>query len=68
MCPLMSFFATLFFKNAGNQFIAVWLETTAMNFPAAFFLQLIYVGPLVRFIFRHVFPEKEGTRQAASEM
>ena len=68
MCPLMSFFATLFFKNAGNQFIAVWLETTAMNFPAAFFLQLIYVGPLVRFIFRHVFPEKEETRQAVSEM
>ena len=68
MCPLMSFAATLLFKNAGSQFIAVWIETTAMNFPAAFFLQLIYVGPLVRFIFRHIFPEKEGARQTASEM
>ena len=60
--------ATLLFKNAGSQFIAVWIETTAMNFPAAFFLQLIYVGPLVRFIFRHIFPEKEGAHQTASEM
>lgn len=68
MCPLMSFAATLLFKNAGSQFIAVWIETTAMNFPAAFFLQLIYVGPLVRFIFRHIFPEKEGAHQTASEM
>ena len=36
MCPLMSFAATLLFKNAGNQFVAVWLQTTAMNFPMAF--------------------------------
>ena len=25
MCPLMSFAATLLFKNAGSQFIAVWI-------------------------------------------
>jgi hypothetical protein len=68
MCPLMSFAATLLFKNAGNQFVAVWLQTTAMNFPMAFFWQLIYAGPIVRFIFRHIFPEKEGARQTASEM
>lgn len=37
MCPLMSLAATLLFKNAGSQFIAVWLETTALNFPMAFF-------------------------------
>ena len=33
MCPLMSLAATLLFKNAGSQFIAVWLETTALKFP-----------------------------------
>ena len=55
MCPLMSFFATLFFKHAGNQFIAVWLQTTFMNFPVAFFWQMFYCGPLSRFIFRAIF-------------
>lgn len=64
MCPMMSFFATLFFKHAGNQFIAVWLQTTFMNFPVAFFWQLIYAGPIVRFIFRHIFPEKENAKEA----
>ena len=49
MCPLMSLAATLLFKNAGSQVLAVWLQTTAFNFPVAFFLQLIYVGPFVRF-------------------
>ena len=68
MCPLMSFFATLFFKHAGNQFIAVWLQTTFMNFPVALFWQLIYAGPIVRFIFRHIFPEKEDSKETAPNM
>ena len=68
MCPMMSFFATLFFKHAGNQFIAVWLQTTFMNFPVAFFWQLISAGPIVRFIFRHIFPEKENAKEATLNM
>ena len=35
MCPLMSLAATILFKHAGNQFIAVWLQTCAFNFPMA---------------------------------
>ena len=36
MCPLMSFFATLFFKESHNaNFFAMWVQTTAMNYPAA---------------------------------
>ena len=50
MCPCMSFAATLLFKNAGSQMIAVWLQTTVMNFPMAFFLQLCFAGPIVRFV------------------
>ena len=46
MCPLMSLAATLLFKNAGSQFIAVWLETTALNFPMAFFWQLCFAGSI----------------------
>lgn len=55
MCPTMSFIATLLFKNAGNELIAVWLQTTAMNFPMAFFWQIFFAGPLVRLIFRTIF-------------
>ena len=67
-CPLMSLAATILLQNAGNQFVAVWIQTTAMNFPVAFFWQLIYAGPIVRFIFRHIFPEREDARQSAPEV
>ena len=45
MCPIMSFIATLLFKNAGKEFVAVWLQTTFLNFPVAFFWQLMYSVP-----------------------
>lgn len=52
MCPLMSFFATLFFKDSHNaNFFAMWVQTTAMNYPTAFLWQLCGAGPLVRFVF-----------------
>ncbi len=55
MCPIMSFIATLLFKNAGFEFFAVWFKTTFLNFPVAFFWQLCYCGPLIRLIFRSIF-------------
>ena len=51
MCPLMSLVATILFKNAGSQFVAVWLQTTALNFPMALCWQIFFAGPLVRNIF-----------------
>ncbi len=54
MCPIMSFIATLLFKNAGSNFIAAWFQTTVMNFPMAFFWQFFGAGPLGRLIFRTV--------------
>ena len=59
MCPTMSFFATLLFKSAGKEFIAVWFQTTALNFPMAFFWQIFFAGPFVRAIFGMIFKEKE---------
>ena len=74
MCPLMSLAATILFKDSGSQviavwlqttvMIAVWLQTTVMNFPMAFFWQIFFAGPLVRFIFRLIFsrvPSRELT-------
>lgn len=54
MCPMMSFIATLLFKNAGSNFIAVWFQTTVMNFPMALCWQIFSAGPLGRLIFRTV--------------
>lgn len=51
MCPCMSLVATFLFQDAGNQFIAAWMRTTVVNFPMAFFWQIFYAGPLVRFLF-----------------
>ena len=55
MSPSMSLAATLLFKNAGTEFIAVWLQTTELNFPVAFFWQIFFAGPLVRKIFGGIF-------------
>ena len=67
MCPLMSFIATILFKDAGINFIPVWLQTVALNFPMAFFWQMCYAGPFVRFIFKLVFSGQEHVREAEPE-
>jgi len=66
MCPCMSFFATLFFKNAGSEFVAQWLQTAAFNFPMAFFWQIFYAGPLVRFLFGKIFNRSEASEEKLS--
>lgn len=58
MCPIMSLFATLFFKHAGSEFVAVWIQTTVMNFPMALCWQIFFAGPLVRLIFRTLFKKQ----------
>lgn len=55
MCPSMSLVATLLFKNPGKEVVAIWLQTTALNFPMAFFWQIFFAGPLVRKIFGAIF-------------
>lgn len=59
MCPCMSFFACLFFKGGllQSEFIAIWVQTTVLNFPIALLLQFFVAGPLVRLIFRRIFPD-----------
>ncbi len=70
MCPIMSFWATLIFKQPGAEFIPVWLQTIVCNFPMAFFWQVFYCGPLVRFLFRQIFrpgSETAGEKAAGAE-
>lgn len=59
MCPLMSLVATILFKGGlGADTFAAWIETTAVNFPMAFFWQLLIAGPVVRWLFGRIFRRK----------
>lgn len=58
MCPLMSLAATILFKNPGKDIVAVWFQTTAMNFPMALYWQIFFAGPLVRLVFRSLFKKQ----------
>lgn len=51
MCPTMSLIATILFKHPGSEIIAVWLQTTLLNFPVALCWQIFFAGPLVRNVF-----------------
>ncbi len=45
----MSFFATLLFKDSHNaQFLAIWIQTTVMNFPMALLLQFFSLQARLR--------------------
>lgn len=66
MCPIMSLAATLLFKNAGKQVIAVWLQTTAINFPMALCWQIFFAGPIVRAVFGLIFREKKTSEQTSA--
>lgn len=70
MCPMMSFVATLLFKQtavAANGFIATWLQTTVLNFPMAMAWQFCYCGPFVRWIFGLIFREREVEEELVTE-
>lgn len=55
MCPIMSLIATILFKNAGLEMIAVWLQTTVFNFPMALAWQICFGGALVRYMFQKIY-------------
>lgn len=56
MCPTMSLIAIILFKTPS---FGTWIQTWGMNFPMAICYQMFYCGPLVRLIFRLIFPEKK---------
>lgn len=60
MCPVMSLAAAILFKHPGKEIIAVWFQTTAMNFPMALCWQIFFAGPFVRLVFRSFFKKQLG--------
>lgn len=67
MCPMMSFVAAVLFKGVDAQLLSKWIQTSVMNFPMAFCWQIFFAGPFVRWIFGHLFPEKEMVIAAETE-
>ena len=60
MCPAMSFAATILYNGINNEFISNWLQKIKNNFPFAFFTQIFFIGPFVRFVFKGVFRNKKN--------
>ena len=58
MCPTMSLIATLLFNEPS---FLNWLKAFGMNLPMALLYQLLICGPVVRFLFSHIFPDKEDS-------
>lgn len=65
MAPIVTLFATLLHNGFTSQFPVLWLSRLAINFPFALCVQLFYVGPFVRFVFRTVFKKHLETVSAA---
>jgi Protein of unknown function (DUF2798). len=63
MCPIMSFVATILYNGITVEFLAQWMQKIVFNFPFAFFSQLFFIQPLVRFLFGIIF--KKQLRKAS---
>jgi hypothetical protein len=68
MCPMMSLVATILYNGITVEFLAQWMQKLVFNFPFAFFSQLFFIQPLVRFLFGVIFKKhlKETSQPAIS--
>ncbi len=53
--PVITLFATFYHGGFTGLWLTQWIELWVKCLPMAFFLQILYVGPLVRLIFRTIF-------------
>ncbi len=57
--PLITLIATFIHKGFTADWFVQWITTAAVCFPAAYCLQIFFVGPFVRFIFRKIFSQNK---------
>ena len=72
MCPTMSFIAAWLYYPYYAGFnlltlLANWLKLICFNFPFAFFSQVFFIQPLVRFAFRKLFAKDIKARNTDKE-
>lgn len=69
MCPAMSFLAAFLYfpysweKLTAFTFFAHWAKLVIFNFPFAFFTQMFFIQPFVRFCFRRIFAKEIAMRE-----
>ena len=69
MCPVMSFIAAWMYYPYYNGFniftqLANWIQLVCYNFPFAFFSQIFFIQPIVRFLFGKLFAKDIKARNA----
>jgi hypothetical protein len=65
MCPMMSFVATILYNGITAEFLAQWMQKIVFNFPFAFFSELFFIQPLVRFLFGAIFKKQLEKQMSA---
>ncbi len=55
--PTITLIATFLHNGFTADWFTQWIQSAVLCFPMALCLQVFYVGPLVRFVFRHIFPQ-----------
>ncbi len=58
MAPLMTLFVSFLHNGFVKDLPLLWLPKLVQNFPFALCIQLFYVGPFVRLIFRTIFKKQ----------
>lgn len=53
--PTITLFATFLHNGFTPEWFSQWIQTAVLCFPMAFCLQVFFVGPFVRFLFRTLF-------------
>lgn len=72
MCPAMSFIAAWLYYPYYAGFnlltlLANWLKLVCYNFPFAFFSQVFFIQPLIRWLFGKIFAKDIASRNAQEE-
>ncbi len=60
MVPTITLIATFLHNGFTAEWFPLWIKSFVISFPMAFFLQIFFIGPLVRLIFRMIFKEKKN--------
>jgi hypothetical protein len=66
MCPMMSLIATILYDGINVEFFAHWMQKMFINFPLAFFSQLFFIQPFVRFLFGAIFGKQTEKARASA--
>lgn len=72
MCPAMSFIAAILYYPYYSGFniftlLANWIELICHNIPFAFFSQIFFIQPAVRFLFKKIFAKDIAARISQEE-